>query len=271
MQEPDSGFDSAAWDRQQVEIRSKVITTDTFTWRVEAGVSQDKLRLVGGLDISFRVDQSERERAVACLVVLSLPTLEVVHEATLNLVMPHSYRPGYLAARECPAYMQLLTAVKATPFCPQVVLVDGFGILHPRGCGSASHVGVLADIPTIGVGKNLLHVDGLTEQHVRCCMRAAGEGTRIPAAAGDAMLPTCHPNGSITMPLVGLSGATLGMALTANAGVQKPVYVSIGHGISLSTAMEVVRCCCLHRVPEPIRQADIRSRQHLRELLDAGV
>lgn len=182
----------------------------------------------------------------------------------------------------------------------QVVLVDGFGILHPRGCGSASHVGVLADVPTIGVGKNLLHVDGLSEQAVRARMRqgshsvisaasAAGNAHVLcasadpgielvgsqcassktaaispghhPAAEHDAMQTTTsldvvegssasvqqHADGSITMPLVGESGIELGMAVIGNSTVQKPVYVSVGHGISLATAVDIVRQCCLHR------------------------
>jgi len=125
-------------------------------------------------------------------------------------------------------------------------MVDGNGILHPRGFGLASHLGVLADIPTIGVGKNLHHVDGLTNLEVRNVVAKSN------LQAGD------------VVPLIGSTGQVWGAALHSHEGCQKPIFISIGHRISLDTAVAVVRCCCLHRVPEPVRQADLRSRDRLR-------
>jgi len=159
------------------------------------------------------------------------------------------YVAGFLAFRETPVLLALLKkmASKAPLLYPQLLMVDGNGILHPRGFGLASHLGVLADIPTIGIGKNLHHIDGLTNLEVRHDFSESN----LPAGTG--------------MPLIGSTGQVWGMAFRSHDGCSKPVFISVGHRISLDTAVEVVRRCCLHRVPEPVRQADIRSREHLRK------
>ncbi|EFJ48572.1 hypothetical protein VOLCADRAFT_60257 [Volvox carteri f. nagariensis] len=150
------------------------------------------------------------------------------------------YLPGYLGFRECDAYNRLLRSVEDSPHRPQVLLVDGCGLLHPRGCGSACQVGITCGYPAVGVAKNLLTVDGLDRFAVR------------------RQLQVRH------VPLVGHSGAVHGVALCPGLS-RKPLFISVGHRLSLPTAVEIVRRCCLHRVPEPIRQADLRSRQWLRE------
>lgn len=128
-------------------------------------------------------------------------------------------------------------------------MVDGNGLLHPRGFGLACHLGVLADIPTIGIGKNLHHVDGLTQSGVRQLLQANGN------SCGDADIFT----------LVGDSGSTLGAAMRSTEGSLKPIFISVGHRISLASAIKIVKLSCRFRVPEPIRQADIRSRDCLRK------
>ncbi|KAM0069693.1 putative deoxyribonuclease V [Helianthus debilis subsp. tardiflorus] len=113
--------------------------------------------------------------------------------------------------------------------------------------GSACHLGVLADLPTIGVGKNLHHVDGLTNSSVRELLEA-------------------EDNFNVDfIPLVGDSGNTLGAALHSSKESFKPIFVSVGHRVSLASAVEIVKRTCKYRVPEPIRQADIRSRDYLRK------
>ncbi|XVF04395.1 hypothetical protein REPUB_Repub05bG0078600 [Reevesia pubescens] len=132
----------------------------------------------------------------------------------------------------------------ASPFYPQVVMVDGNGLLHPRGFGLASHLGVLVNIPTIGIGKNLHHVDGLTQFGVRKLLEA--EENRA--------------NDIIT--LRGSSGIIWGAVMRSTQGLVKPIFVSIGHRVSLDIAIKIVKMTCKFCVPEPIRQADIRSREH---------
>ncbi|XP_058559580.1 endonuclease V isoform X2 [Neofelis nebulosa] len=133
----------------------------------------------------------------------------------------------------------------------EVLLVDGNGLLHHRGFGVACHLGVLTDLPCIGVAKKLLQVDGLENntQHK--------EKIGLLRAGGD------------SFPLTGGSGTVLGMALRSHDHSTKPLYVSVGHKISLEAAVRLTRGCCRFRIPEPVRQADIRSRDYIRRTLGA--
>ncbi|XP_054831311.1 endonuclease V isoform X2 [Eublepharis macularius] len=134
----------------------------------------------------------------------------------------------------------------------EVLLVDGNGILHHRGFGLACHLGVLTGLPCIGVAKNLLQVDGLSNDELH------KEQIRDLQAGGD------------TFPLSSTSGRILGMALRSYAKSTKPVYISVGHKMSLQSAVRLVHSCCKYRVPEPIRQADIRSREYIRKHVEAS-
>lgn len=130
---------------------------------------------------------------------------------------------------------------------PDIVLVDGNGILHPQGFGLASHFGVIMNIITIGVGKTFLHVDGLNKPYVRHLMDRAIE------------------QGDDVAPITGQSGKVWGVALCGTSNVKNPVFVSIGHQVSLKSAVAIVRACSRYRIPEPIRQADKRSRKVIHE------
>uniref|UniRef100_A0A8D2NSE6 Endonuclease V n=1 Tax=Zosterops lateralis melanops TaxID=1220523 RepID=A0A8D2NSE6_ZOSLA len=104
------------------------------------------------------------------------------------------------------------------------------------GFGTACHLGVLTDLPCIGVAKNLLHVDGLVRDELH------REQVRSLQRSGEAF------------PLTGTSGKVLGMVLRSYNNSSKPLYVSVGHRVSLDTAVRLVRGCCRFRIPEPIRQ-----------------
>ncbi|KAM5307775.1 endonuclease V isoform 4-T4 [Glossophaga mutica] len=131
----------------------------------------------------------------------------------------------------------------------EVLLVDGNGRLHPRGFGVACHLGVLTDLPCVGVAKKLLQVDGLENDALH------KDKIRLLRAGGD------------SFPLTGGSGAVWGVALRSHERSTKPLYVSVGHRVSLDSAVRLTRSCCRFRVPEPVRQADIRSRDHIRRSL----
>ncbi|CAI9605332.1 unnamed protein product [Staurois parvus] len=120
------------------------------------------------------------------------------------------------------------------------------------GFGVACHLGILTDLPTIGVAKNLLQVDGLENN----------EAHKEQAKQLD--------DGGEYFHLKGSSGQILGAALKSCKKSSKPIYVSVGHKIGLDTAMNVVRSCCKYRVPEPIRQADIRSREFCVKITNKG-
>ncbi|KAK6158648.1 hypothetical protein DH2020_005962 [Rehmannia glutinosa] len=241
------------WIEIQDSLKKRLITEDGFNWKLppikdqdfeETEENQDSyrgeiLKYVGGVDLSF----SKNDPSIACatLVVLDFTTLEVVHEDSSIVKLSIPYIPGFLAFREAPVLLELLEKMKKRELSsyPQVLMVDGFGL--------ACHLAVLADLPTIGIGKNLHHVDGLTQPRVRQLLEANGN--------------SC----SDIITLIGDSGSTFGVAMRSTEGSMKPIFISVGHRISLATAIKIVKLCCKFRVPEPTRQADIRSKDCLRK------
>ncbi|KAK4853694.1 hypothetical protein QYF36_013105 [Acer negundo] len=246
------------WIEVQDELKKGLITEDDFTWKLPSPIENEEeeeeeeedgalLKYVGGVDISF--SKEDPSIACGCLIVLQLKTLQIVYQDLCLLRLQVPYVPGFLAFREAPVLLQLLDNMKKNdnPFYPQVLLVDGNGLLHPRGFGLACHLGVLANLPTIGIGKNLHHVDGLTHSTVRQLLQAKE-----------------NSNGNI-ITLTGASGFTWGVAMKSTEDTLKPIFISIGHRISLDSAIMIVKMTCKFRVPEPIRQADIRSRDYLQK------
>jgi deoxyribonuclease V len=178
---------------------------------------------IGGTDVSNNLRDPEN-RIYAAIITLDYPGLTPAGQACVDATAALPYVPGFLAFREVPA---LVEAYHRLPVKPDLLLVDGHGISHPRGLGIASHLGVLLDCPTIGVAKSIL-----------VGKPAATLGNRV----GD------------TVPLV-WKGNPIGVVLRTRTNVQ-PVYVSTGHNISLETAVQwVIRCLSRYRLPEPTRQA----------------
>ncbi|KAM6245614.1 endonuclease V isoform 2-T2 [Porphyrio hochstetteri] len=138
------------------------------------------------------------------------------------------YVPGFLAFREVPFLVEAVQRLEQEKpeLKPQVLLVDGNGLLHPRGFGVACHLGVLTDLPCIGVAKNLLQVDGLVRDELH------REQVHSLQRGGD------------TFPLTGASGTVLGMVLRSCNKSSKPLYVSVGHRVCLETAVRLVTSCC---------------------------
>uniref|UniRef100_A0A0D9WSY4 Endonuclease V n=2 Tax=Leersia perrieri TaxID=77586 RepID=A0A0D9WSY4_9ORYZ len=238
------------WARTQDILKSKLILEDDFEWHLPSvGSNSDQtdtkgnLKYIGGVDISF--SKEDPSTACAAVVVLDAGTLQVVHEEFDVVRLQVPYIPGFLAFREAPILLGLLERMKTNTrhFYPQVLMVDGNGLLHPRAC----HVGVLADLPTIGVGKNLHHVDGLNQSEVRRQLEAK---------------ENCNKE---LILLTGQSGTTWGAAIRSCPGSSKPIYISVGHRISLDSAIGIVKFCSNYRIPEPIRQADIRSKVFLQK------
>ncbi|CAI8605844.1 unnamed protein product [Vicia faba] len=237
------------WITEQDNLREKLISEDNFTWKLPAAprIGSQELRFVGGFDISFSKD--DPSMACGTLVVLDFRTLQLVYQDFSFVTLHVPYVPGFLAFREAPVLLHILEKMKRSdnPFYPQVLMVDGNGILHPRGFGLACHVGVMANLPTIGIGKSLHHVDGLHHSRVRKLLEAEENSSKD------------------FIPLVGCSGQTWGVAMRSSQSSIKPIYISIGHRISLQTATAIVQMTCKYRIPEPIRQADIRSRDYIRK------
>ncbi|XP_027759920.1 endonuclease V isoform X2 [Empidonax traillii] len=251
------------WEREQARLKAGVVEQDTEKWQKDPSFAG--LERVGGVDLSYV--KGDDTRACASLVVLSYPALEVLYEDCRMVTVTAPYVAGFLAFREVPFLVEAVQRLQQEQprLRPQVLLVDGNGLLHHRGFGVACHLGVLTDLPCIGVAKNLLQVDGLVRDELH------REQIRSLQRSGD------------TFPLTGSSGRVLGMgacwvldvsflhaqALRSYSNSCKPLYVSVGHRVSLDTAVRLVGSCCRYRIPEPIRQADIRSREYIRKQLCA--
>ena len=243
------------WTAEQNELKARLVETDSASCLQKQEGEFPQLKFVGGVDISFL--KNDPEKAVACVAVLSFPELKVVSSHFKVVTMDQPYIAGFLAFRECSFLQQLLESVRQQnpDAFPQLIFVDGNGKLHHRGFGLACQLGVLENIPTIGIGKNLLLVDGMDKKE----QLSRFKRKRETASASD--------SGPIISPLEGASGSVWGNAVAFNRTVTNPIFVSIGHRISLSTATELAIKSSLYRVPEPVRQADILSRQYVRKHL----
>jgi len=214
--------------------------------------SISSVKYIGGLDISFIRGTDE---AVACFVLLGFPSLDVIRTEYVQGKMSVPYVPGYLAFRE----MMLLSLVYEyaldhlpSTVHPDVIFIDGNGILHPRCAGLASHFGVLHNIPTIGVSK-------------KCCL--IDDGPNINRSAVREKAKSVLLKRGDYFELVGDSGKVYGAAVRSCDDTIAPIYVSIGHKVTLSFALELTKACTKSRVPQPTRLADIWGRDKIRRLL----
>ncbi|XP_038151575.1 endonuclease V-like, partial [Cyprinodon tularosa] len=222
------------WESEQEQLRQQVVEEDTEDWQKSPGFSG--LKRVGGADLSFI--KGDEVNACAQLVVLSYPDLKVLYEDSQMVTLTAPYVSGFLAFRETPFLLEALQRLKTTQptLMPQVVFVDGNGLFHYREFGLACHLGVLSGLPCVGVAKNLLQVQGVFKDQQHQSQIAALQ------------------KGGDSFPLTVASGKVLGKALRGYDKSSKPVYVSVGHKISLETAVRLTHSCCRYRVPEPIRQ-----------------
>ncbi|MFF9622487.1 endonuclease V [Streptomyces griseosporeus] len=185
---------------------------------------------VTGVDVAY---DDERDVVAAAAVVLDAASLDVVAEATAVGRVSFPYVPGLLAFREIPT---VLAALDALPHPPGLVVCDGYGLAHPRRFGLASHLGVLTGLPVIGVAKNPFTFT-YDEPGAR-------RGSSSPLLAGE---------------------EEVGRALRTQDGV-KPVFVSVGHRVTLGNACaHVLALTPAYRLPETTRRADSLCRRALQE------
>jgi deoxyribonuclease V len=195
----------------QESLRQQVITEDLLG-RVET---------VAGVDVGFE-DRGATTRAA--VVVLSFPQLQLVEQVIASRPTRFPYVPGLLSFREVPA---VLDAYEKLQVLPDLLLCDGHGIAHPRRLGIASHLGLLTDLPSIGVAKS----------------RLVGTHAELSETKGS------------YIPLFD-KGEQIGAVLRTRTAV-KPVFVSPGHRVSLATSIEYVMACTpRYRLPETTRWAD---------------
>lgn len=197
--------------RLQERLRERVILEDQF----------EEIRFVAGADLAF---EPETGQAVAGVIVYSFPAMEEVERRHAWQKLRFPYVPGLLSFRETPVLMAAFRKLRTDP---DLILIDGHGLAHPRRFGIACHVGVIFDKPTIGCAKSIL-----VGEH-----RALGPERGSTAALMD-------------------HGERVGTVLRTRYDV-KPIYVTQGHRISLASAARIVRQCLDgFRIPKPTREAD---------------
>ena len=196
--------------RQQRKLAEKVILKDSF----------GKIRGVGGFDLAF-----SGGRAFCSGIVLDWKTLGILEAKTLLGKEKFPYIPGFLAFREAPHIIKVQGKLSEKP---DLLLIDGQGICHPRGIGIASHVGVLLDKPAIGIAKSRLCGE---------CERPDGKGV-----------------GKIF-----LEGEHVGWILK---GKGKPIFISPGHRVSVKSSLDIVSHCMKGgRLPEPLSLAHLYAER----------
>ncbi|CAI9734567.1 endonuclease V-like isoform X1 [Octopus vulgaris] len=231
--------------REEDLLREKLILEDDKIFQ-EIKENKDGTYYIGGVDVSFQDDG----KACIALAVLTFPELEVVYTKYKHFDNLLEYIPSFLAFREGPCVKSLFNDMKKEnlPFFPHVLMIDGNGILHPRDLGLACHVGIDLDIPSIGVAKSLFYCHGIQKDS------SFYEKVQNMKDGGD------------SFPLVReLDNKTIAYALKSTKDSKKPIYISQGYKVSLSTAVWLVKQCCKYRIPEPVRMADQYSRKIIRE------
>ncbi len=186
-------------------------------------IRQDQLNTinsVAGVDVGFEENNRITRAAV---VVLDFPSLELVEYSIARRPTEFAYIPGLLSFREIPAVLDALNKLNQPP---GLILCDGQGLAHPRRLGIACHLGIITKLPTIGVGKT----------------RLTGKHGPVPEIKGEWTALKDRDE-------------TIGAVLRSRQGV-KPIYVSVGHMISLETAISyVMRCITRYKLPETTRWA----------------
>ena len=196
----------------QKQLQYEVVSEDKFT---------EPVKTVAGIDLGY---DAKNDTSRAVIVVLSFPELELLETSEAILPIQFPYVPGLLSFRETPVAIKALEKLN---IAPDLILCDGQGLAHPRRFGIACHIGLIADVPTIGVAKSIL----------------VGNFENLGESRGSTA-PLIHKNEQV------------GVALRTKDKVQ-PVYVSVGHRISLTTATDyVLQCAPKYRLPETTRLAD---------------
>jgi deoxyribonuclease V len=208
----------------QRELANRVVTQDRWT----------SINTIAGIDVSNTLAQPDRIYTAA--VMLERHSMLIKESSMQTSIQEFPYISGFLGFREAPGLVETIRSLSRQP---DLLMVDGHGISHPRGLGIASHIGVLLDVPTIGVAKSIL-VGKI-------------EGT-LGSETGD------------TAPLV-WKGQQIAIAVRTKQRCN-PLFISPGHRVTLYTALELVlECLRGYRLPEPTRQAHLAANRKRQEYL----
>ena len=200
---------------EQLNLAKKIVIKDAF----------EKLELIGGVDQAYNQND-----VISAIVICDYATMEVKEKVFAVAKAKVPYLQGFLSYREGPAISEAYAKLGNKP---DVMIFDGNGILHPRRCGLASHIGVLLDQASIGIAKELL-VGEIKDNKVYVDKELRGE-------------------------------------LFVAKEHSKPIYISPGHKITLRTSIEIVKKCLKfpHKLPEPLHLAH-RYANEIREKIAKG-
>lgn len=199
---------------QQTAMRGLVSLEDGF----------GEIRTVAGVDLSLDVEKNEGH---AVVVVLSYPDFRILETRYASAALKMPYVPGLLSFRESPVVLEAFARIETVP---DLILVDGQGLAHPRGFGIACHLGVLLDVPSIGVAKSFLY--------------GKYDAAALGETAGD------------SIPLKDRAGQHVIGSVTRTKPRTNPLFLSPGHKVSVESATRLVLDCVRgYRLPEPTRQA----------------
>lgn len=212
---------SHPWNLDSSQARELQIRLSNDVIRYNCGTD---IKLIAGIDVSVsRFSRSGR----AAVVVLDYRSLELCEVSVVEGDIDFPYIPGLLSFREAPLALRAWKRLKSHP---DLLMVDGQGIAHPRRLGIASHLGLLLNIPSIGCAKS----------------RLIGSHDLLPEKAG-------------SYRLLREKNEIIGAAVRTKHAV-RPVYVSIGHRIDLDSAIStVLGCCRSYRLPQPTRLAHMAA------------
>jgi deoxyribonuclease V len=214
--------------RKEVDLKDVAELQRQLSKKLILRWEEKEVRFIGGADFSY---DARRKAIAAAVVIFRVPELRLVEEVQAVQEVTFPYIPGYLAFREAPAFFAAFRKIKTRP---QVTLVDGNGIAHPRRMGLASYIGVLLDIATIGCAKSPY-------------FRSSSPGSK---------------RGEFT-DVLNDKREKVGVCLRTRDGI-KPVFVSPGNQIDFSMAIRIVLDCSRYRIPEPLRHAH-SSASHIFE------
>ena len=216
-----------SWD---VDVQRAIQIQETLRDQLILEKTFSHIKTIGGADVSY----SDGDHLLGLILVFSYPDLKLLDSSSVDAETPFRYIPGLLAFREGPILIKAFQKLRTKP---DVMMFEGQGIAHPRGFGMASHLGVWLDIPSIGC-------------------------TKTPLVATEI---TVGPSKGELQPIL-REGVEVGAVVRTKTNV-KPVFVSPGHKIDLSTSVQIILETSRDaRLPEPLRRADVVSRQLLHEV-----
>jgi deoxyribonuclease V len=204
----------AELEKEQEKLSKNVSLNDGFK----------KIEKIAGIDQTYIGTD-----VISCIVVCNAKTMDVIEKQCAQVPSLMPYKPGFLAYRDMPAMVEAYSKLTTTP---DVIIIDGHGIAHPRYLGLASHFGLVIGRPTIGVAKNL--VTGRIE---------GGKIYIEKDLCGFELITREHAN---------------------------PIYVSPGHMVSPGTALRIVRESIKHphKLPEPLHLAHKSARKAMKEAME---